>query len=60
MLVNDECSYWYNRVGDFQDQFGMGENSCCTPTDQLAWPDKTTYALLQSAWSMALSAMTVE
>ena len=40
-------------------QFGIGENSYCTPTNQHAWPDKTT-PNLQSAWSMALSAMTIE
>ena len=35
-------------------------NECiCTLTDQHAWPDVTT-PLLQNAWSMALSAMTVE
>ena len=24
MLINDECSSWYNRVGDFKCQFGIG------------------------------------
>ena len=33
--------------------------SYCTPTDQHAWPDKTT-PLFQSAWSMTLSAITVD
>ena len=50
---------WYNRVGDFWCQFGIGENSYCILTNQLAWPDKTA-PLLQSTWSMALSAMMVE
>ena len=59
MLVNDECSSWYNRVGDFLYQFGIEENSYCTPTNQHAWPDKTT-PLLWSVWSSALSTMTVE
>ena len=58
MLVNDECSPWYNRVGDFQYQFGIGEDSFCTSMDQHAWPDRTTP--LRSMWSIALSAMTVE
>ena len=39
-------------------QFGIGEHNYCTSTDQHAWPDKA--ALLQSVWSMALHAMTVE
>ena len=58
MLLNDECSFWYNRVYHFQYQFGIGENSYCTPTNQHAWPDRTL--LLQSVWSKALSATTVE
>ena len=32
MLMDDECSSWYVRVGNFKDQFGIGENSCCIPT----------------------------
>ena len=59
MLVNDECSSWYNRLDDFLYQFGIGENCCCTQMDQHAWPDKTT-PLLGSAWSMALSVKTVK
>ena len=59
VLVNNECSYWYNRVGDFlKYQFGIRENSLCTMMDQHGRPDRTTP--LQSAWSMALNAMTVE
>ena len=57
-LINDECSLWYNRVGDFQYQFGTGENRFSTSMDQHAQPDRTTS--LQSAWSTALSAMLVE
>ena len=34
MLVNVECSSWYNRIGNFLYQFGIGENSI--PTDQHA------------------------
>ena len=53
MLVNNECSSRYSRVGNFfKHQFGIGEDSFCT------WPDRTTP--LQSAWSMVLSAITVE
>ena len=36
MLVNDECSSWYIRVGDFKYEYGIGENNFCTPMDQLA------------------------
>ena len=59
MLVNFDCSSWYNRVGDFSVSIWDRRNSDCTPTDQHAWPNKTT-PLLWSAWSMALSAMTIE
>ena len=47
------------RVGNFLYQFGIGENSYCRPMDQHASLDKTIL-LLWSAWSMALSGMTVE
>ena len=53
MLVNNECSSRYNRVGDSWYQYGTGKNSYCTPTDQHSWPDKTI-PLVQSAWSMKL------
>ena len=59
MLVSIECGSWYNRVGDFKYQFGIGENSYCIPMDQHAWPDKSA-PLLRNVWSMALSAMMVE
>ena len=58
MLVNDECSSYFNRGGDFQHQFGTGDNSYCTSTNLHAWPNKTTP--LQSVQSMALSDMPVE
>ena len=30
MIVNDECSSWYNRAGDFlKCQFGIGEKKHC-------------------------------
>ena len=58
MLVNNECSFWYNRVGNFQYQFGIREKKFYTSMNQHAQPNRTTS--LQSAWSMALSAMTVE
>ena len=28
MLVNDECSSWYNRVGVFSSQFEIGGKEC--------------------------------
>ena len=58
MLVNDECSSWQNRVGDFQNQFRIGVNNFCISMDQCAWPNRTTP--LQYAWSMALCANTIE
>ena len=58
VLVNDTCSSEYNGVGDFKYQLEVGKNSFCTSTDQHAWPDGTNS--LQDAWSMTLSAMTVE
>ena len=59
MLVNDERSSWYNRVGDFlKHQFGIGEEKFYTAMDQNALPDRATP--LQSTWSMALSALMVE
>ena len=57
MWVNDECSLWYNRVGNFWHEFEIREQN--TPTDQHVWCDKTT-PFLRSVWSMALSVMTVE
>ena len=45
MLVNNECSSWYNRVGDFfYNQFGIGENSYCTPTDSMHGPTKQPHS----------------
>ena len=59
MLVNDECSSLYNRVGNFCSyMFAIGEKKFCIAVNQHAWSDRTTP--LQSAWSVALSAMTVE
>ena len=59
MLVNDEYSSWYNKVGDFfKYQFWIGENCFCTSMDQHARPNRTTP--FQSAWSTVLSAMTVD
>ena len=58
MLVNDERSSWYARVGKFlKYQFDIGEKKPYTAMDQHALPNKTTS--LQSAWSMALSGVTV-
>ena len=34
MLVNDECSSWYNKVGDFLCRFGIGGKKSCTAMDQ--------------------------
>ena len=58
MLINDQCSSWYNKVGDFlmsvwnrRKEILYGNGS----TDEVG---QTTP--LQSAWSMALGAMTVD
>ena len=48
MSVNDEFSSWCNGVDNFYYQFGIGDNSYCTLTDQRARPDESTL-LLQSA-----------
>ena len=59
MLETNECSSWYNSMGNFlKHQFGIGEKEFYTAMDQHAWPDRTPP--LHSAWSMALSAMTVD
>ena len=59
MLVNNECSSWYDKVGDFfWYQVGIGEKKFYMAMNQHAWSDRTTP--LQGAWSMVLSAMTVE
>ena len=52
MLVNDECSSWYNRIGNFLYQFLIGEKKFYMAMDQHARSDRTTP--LQSAWLMAL------
>ena len=33
MLVNDECTSWCNRVGDFLCQFGIRGKKVCTVID---------------------------
>ena len=57
MLVNDEYSSWYNRVGNFFSQFGIGQRKFCMMMDQHA--SSVESAPLQSASSMALSAVVV-
>ena len=34
MVINDECSSWYNRVGDFLCQFGIGGKKFYMVMDQ--------------------------
>ena len=51
-LVNDECSCCYNRVGNFK-------VSTWDRRKQVLYTNISA-PLLQSEWSMALSAMTVE
>ena len=47
MLVKDECSSWYNRVGDFYFSFEIGKGKFYTAMDQQTQPNRTTP--LQSA-----------
>ena len=56
MLVKDERSSWYSRVGDSYYKFGIGEKKFYRAMDQKAWPNRTTP--LQGAWSLPVSAMT--
>ena len=58
MSLKNKRSSWYNRVGNFKNQFGIEEKKFYAVMDQHAWPDRTTP--FQSVWSMALSAMTAE
>ena len=44
MLVSNESSSWYNRVGNFLYQFGIREKDFCTSMAQHAWPDRPTPA----------------
>ena len=45
MLVNDDCSFWYNRVRDSEYQCGIEEKNFCMARDQYAWPDKNNPTL---------------
>ena len=56
-VVNDKCSFWYNRVGNFQASVLDRRKEIFTAVDQYAHPERTIP--LQSVWSMALSAMKV-
>ena len=58
MLINDECSNLYNRVGDFCCCFGIEERKSYTAMDRYTRSVRPTP--LKSARSMALSAMVVE
>ena len=58
MIKIDECSSWYNRVGDFCSLFGIGEKELCTVMDLILRLVGSTPLRIGS--SMALSAMAVE
>ena len=57
MLVNDECSSWYNKVGDFLISVWNRKKEILYGNGSIGEVSQTTP--LQSAWSMALGAMTV-
>ena len=58
ILVDNECSLRYNRVGDFYVSLKKEEGNFNTAVDQYMRSIKTTS--LQSVRSLALSAMTVD
>ena len=58
MLVNDEYNFWYNRVQDFVVLIWDRREKVCMAMDQQE--SSVELALVQSARSMALSAMAVE
>ena len=57
-LVNDECNFWYNRVGYFLVSVWDKENEFLYVNGSAYMGNRTTP--LQSVRSWALSAMTVE
>ena len=58
MLINDECSSWYNKVGDFIYQFVTRRKKSYMAMDQYSRSIKTTPLL--SARSTVQSGMMVE
>ena len=58
MLINDKCSFWYSRVGDFLWSVWVGGRKSYTAMDRYTRSVRPTP--LESARSMALSAMAVE
>ena len=58
MLVNNECSYWYNRVGDFCCRFGIEERKFYIAVNWHVRSIRPTP--LKNTRSMPLSAMVVD
>ena len=58
ILVNDERSSWYNKVGDFLMSVWNRRKETLYGNGSIGEVGQTTP--LQSAWSMALGAMTVD
>ena len=58
MIVNNDCSSWYNRVGDFWCRYGREEIKICVAKDQLVRFLRATPPL--SARPMATIAMTIK